>query len=192
MKEGNALCITSCYVGMPLPVCIHPDFQTWLDGYDSTCHDSTLITWRIASQYVNGCQNNWEFCRGIRNSERKSGWQGKLNTKGHTCNEARIPTNAFYLKRKALLPGKRRHDTEIMITCDTLSSIAEFECNFCRPFHNGHQYGKKRNSPMVYRLVFFRMTRFRYFAVGEYHPQFSDANLVNREANVYCQRVCPQ
>ena len=37
---------------------------------------------------------------------------------------------------------------------------------------------------MVYRLVFFRMTRFRYFTVGEYHPQFtcnSDANLVNRE-----------
>ena len=58
----------------------------------------------------------------------KSGWQGKLSTKGHKCNEARIPTNAFYLKRKALLPGKRRHDTEIMITCDTWSSIAEFEC----------------------------------------------------------------
>ena len=49
-----------------------------------------------------------------------------------------------------------------------------------------YQYGEKRNSPMVYRLVFFR--RFRYFAVGEYHPQFtcnSDANLVNREANLY-------
>ena len=58
----------------------------------------------------------------------KSGWQGKLSTKGHKCNEARIPTNAFYLKRKALLPGKRRHDTEIMITCDTCSAIAEFEC----------------------------------------------------------------
>ena len=28
--------------------CIHPDFQTWFDGHDSTCHDSTLITWRIA------------------------------------------------------------------------------------------------------------------------------------------------
>ena len=66
----------------------------------------------------------------------KSGRQGKLITKGHKCNEARIPTNAFYLKRKALLPGKRRHDTEIMITCDTLSSIAEFECNICRRFHN--------------------------------------------------------
>ena len=37
---------------------------------------------------------------------------------------------------------------------------------------------------MVYRLVFFRMTRFRYFAVGEYRPQ-SDANLVNREANLF-------
>ena len=48
----------------------------------------------------------------------KSGWQGKLSTKGHKCNEARIPTNAFYLKRKAFLPGKQRHDTEIMITCD--------------------------------------------------------------------------
>ena len=40
---------------------------------------------------------------------------GKLSTKGHKCNEDRIPTNAFYLKRKALLPGKWRHDTEIMI-----------------------------------------------------------------------------
>ena len=58
----------------------------------------------------------------------KSGWQGKLSTKGHKCNEARIPTNAFYLKRKALLLGKQRHDAEIMITCDTRSSIAEFEC----------------------------------------------------------------
>ena len=32
------------------------------------------------------------------------------------------------------------------------------------------------------------MTRFRYFAVGEYHPQFTcngDANLVNMEANLY-------
>ena len=47
-------------------LCIHPDFQTWFDG-----HDSTLITWRIASQYVNGRENNWEFCRRIRNSERK-------------------------------------------------------------------------------------------------------------------------
>ena len=52
-------------------LCIHPDFQTWFDGHDSTCHDSTLITWRIASQYVNGCKNIWEFCRGIQNSERK-------------------------------------------------------------------------------------------------------------------------
>ena len=34
----------------------------------------------------------------------------------------------FILKWKALLPGKRRHDTEIMITCDTCSAIAEFEC----------------------------------------------------------------
>ena len=32
----------------------------------------------------------------------KSGWQGKLSTKGHKCNEARILTNAFYLKRKAV------------------------------------------------------------------------------------------
>ena len=50
---------------------IHPDFQTWFEGQDSTCHDSTLITWRMASQYVNGCRNNGrrEFCRGIRNSE---------------------------------------------------------------------------------------------------------------------------
>ena len=27
-----------------------------------------------------------------------------------------------------MLPGKRRHDAEIMITCDTWHSIAEFEC----------------------------------------------------------------
>ena len=120
----------------------------------------------------------------------KPGWQGKLSTrKGHKCNEARIPTNAFYLKRKALLPGKQRHDTEIMVTYDQVINL-EFDCQvrmyFCRRLHN--QYGEKRNSPMVYRLVFFRMTRFRYFAVGEYHPRFtcnSDVNLVNREANLY-------
>ena len=45
----------------------------------------------------------------------KSGWQRKFSTKGHKCNEAIIPTNAFYLKRKAWLPGKQRRDTEIMI-----------------------------------------------------------------------------
>ena len=50
---------------------------------------------------------------------------------------------------------------------------------------------------MVYRLVFFRMTRFRYFTVGEYHLQFtcnSDANLVNREENLYFFKLvlfCP-
>ena len=27
-----------------------------------------------------------------------------------------------------MLPGKGRHNAEIMITCDTWSSIAEFEC----------------------------------------------------------------
>ena len=59
----------------------------------------------------------------------KSGWQGKLSTKGHKCNEARILTNAFYLKRKALLPGKRRHDTEIRITCDRVINL-EFESDF--------------------------------------------------------------
>ena len=56
----------------------------------------------------------------------KCGWQGKLSTEGHRCNEARILTNAFYLERKALLPGKRRHDTEIMITCDRVIKL-EFD-----------------------------------------------------------------
>ena len=48
------------------------DDSTVMQGHDSTCHDSTLITWRMASQYVNGCKNNRrrQFCRGIRNSER--------------------------------------------------------------------------------------------------------------------------
>ena len=54
----------------------------------------------------------------------KSDWQGKLSTKGHKCNEARIPTNAFYLSACKAATS----DTEIMITCDTWSSIAEFEC----------------------------------------------------------------
>ena len=54
----------------------------------------------------------------------KSGWQGKLNTKGHKCKEARIPTNAFYLSAWKAATS----DTEIMITCDTWSSIGEFEC----------------------------------------------------------------
>ena len=34
-----------------------------------------------------------------------SGWQGTLYIKGQKCNEARIPTNAFCLQRKALLRG---------------------------------------------------------------------------------------
>ena len=53
----------------------------------------------------------------------KSGRQGKLSTNGHKCNEARIPVNAFYLKRKALLLGKQRHDTEIMITFDQVINL---------------------------------------------------------------------
>ena len=105
-------------------LCIHPDFQAWFHGHDSTCHDSTLITLRMASQYVNGCKNNGrrEFCRGNRNGERNTGWQGKLITKRHNCNEARIPTNAFCLKRKALLRGKRRHDERLLVI------NLEFDC----------------------------------------------------------------
>ena len=84
--------------------------------YDLTCHDLTPITWCMASQYINSCKNKGrrEFCRGIRNNERNisSGWQGKLITKRHKCNKSRIPTNAFHLKRKALLHGKWQHDTE--------------------------------------------------------------------------------
>ena len=60
----------------------------------------------------------------------KSGRQGKLSTKGHKCNEARIPTNAFYLESKALLPGKQRHDTEIMRTCDQVINL-EFDYMYC-------------------------------------------------------------
>ena len=70
----------------------------------------------------------------------KYGWQRKLSTKGHKCKEARIPTNAFYLKRNALLPGRQRHDTEIMITSDQVINL-EFDCRvqmyLCRRFHNG-------------------------------------------------------
>ena len=54
----------------------------------------------------------------------KFGRQGKLSTKGHKCNEARIPTDAFYLSAWKAATS----DTEIMITCDTWSSIADFEC----------------------------------------------------------------
>ena len=52
----------------------------------------------------------------------KSGWQGKLSTKGHKCNEARIPTNAFYPEVESSVAWKAA------ITCDTCSAIAEFEC----------------------------------------------------------------
>ena len=44
-----------------------------------------------------------------------------------------------------------------------------------------------RSSPMFYRSVFFRMTRFRYFAVSE-NVQFacnSDPNLVSWEASLF-------
>ena len=129
-------------------LCIYPDFQTWFDGHDSTCHDSTLITWRIASQYVNGCSSS------VRSEtvREKSCRQGKLSTKGHKCNEARIPTNAFYLERKALLPGKQRHDTEIMITCYQVINL-EFDCRvrmcLCRRFHNGRNIINTAKSEIV-------------------------------------------
>ena len=86
----------------------------------------------------------------------KSGWQGKLSTKGHKCNEARIPTNAFYLKRKALLPGRQRHDTEIMITCDQVINL-EFDCRvrmyFCRRFHNGRNIINTAKSEIVRSFI---------------------------------------
>ena len=95
---------------------IDPDFQTWFNSYDLTCHDLTPIMWCTALQYINGCKNKGrrEFCHGIWNSERNisSGWQGKLITKRHKCNKARILKNVFHLKRKALLHGKWWHDTE--------------------------------------------------------------------------------
>ena len=80
----------------------------------------------------------------------RSGWQGKLSTKGHKCNETSIPTNAFYLKRKALLPGKRRHDTEIRITCDRVINL-EFDV-FLKAIHNGRNVintAKRCNSRRV-------------------------------------------
>ena len=79
----------------------------------------------------------------------KSGWQGKLSTKGHKCNEARILTNVFYLKRKALfmLPGKLRHDTEIMITCDRVINL-EFDV-FLKAIHNGRNIIKTAKSKIV-------------------------------------------
>ena len=106
--------------------------------FDQSWFDTNHVTYRFAVRKRLQKYSNWEFCRGTRNSERKTWlWQGKLSTKGH--NEARIPTNAFYLKRKALLPGKRRHDTEIMITCDQVINL-EFDCPvrmyFCRRFNN--------------------------------------------------------
>ena len=82
----------------------------------------------------------------------KSGWQGKFNTKGHKCNEAIIPTNAFCLKRKALLPGKQRRDTEIMITCDQVINL-KFDCRvrmyFCSRFHNGQNIINTAKSEIV-------------------------------------------
>ena len=87
------------------------------------------------------------------------------------------------------------HDSEIMLTCDQVINL-EFDCPvrmyFCRRFHNGRNIintAKKFDG-------FFRMTRFRYFAVCEYHPQNtcnSDVNLVNRDANLYFFLVlfCP-
>ena len=93
---------------------------------------------------------------GCETVREKSGWQGKLSTKGHKCNEARIPTNAFYLKRKALLLGKQRHDTEIMITFDQVINL-EFDCRvrmyFCRRFHNGRNIINTAKSEIVRRLI---------------------------------------
>ena len=157
-----ALCPVTCDL-WPVPCALWPvTCALWPDlwpvtcvlylpfhGHDSTCHDSTLITLRMASQYVNGCKNNGrrEFCRGNRNGERNTGWQGKLITKRHNCNEARIPTNAFCLKRKALLRGKRRHDERLLVI------NVEFDCRvrmyFCRRFHNGRNIINTAKSEMV-------------------------------------------
>ena len=86
----------------------------------------------------------------------KSDRQGKLSTNGDKCNEARIPTKAFYLKRKALLLGKQRHDTEIMITFDQVINL-EFDCRvrmyFCRRFHNGRNIINTAKSEIVRRLI---------------------------------------
>ena len=86
-------------------LCIHQDFETSFDD-----HDSTLITWHIASQYVNGCKNKGrrEFSSavGSKTVRETSVWQWKLSTKRYRCNEATIPASAYYLKRKALKRSK--------------------------------------------------------------------------------------
>ena len=81
-------------------ICIHC-FYSWFHCYVHTRifrHDSTLITWRIASQYVykRVAKITESSAVGSETVREKSGWQGKLSTKGHKCNEAGIPTNAFY------------------------------------------------------------------------------------------------
>ena len=75
--------------------------------------DSTLITWSMASQYTPTVAKIKTGESSAVGSETVSwtvretfGWQGKLNGKRHKCNEARIPTNAFYLKRKAFIAWK--------------------------------------------------------------------------------------
>ena len=114
--------------------------------FDLSWFDTNHVTYRLA---VNGCKNSAVGSKTVRE---KSGRQGKLSTNGHKCNEARIPTKAFYLKRKALLPGKRRHDTEIMITCHQVINL-EFDCRvrmyFCRRFHNGRNIINTAKSKIV-------------------------------------------
>ena len=70
---------------------------------------------------------------------------------------------------------------------------------FCSQFHSRRNIintteSNRKYSPMFYRLVFFCMTRFQYFGVGEctqFTCNCSDVNLVNREANLYFLNLVP-
>ena len=110
------LCVNVALLTADFTVMYRSGFSDMIQRLWFDRHDLTPVMWCMASQYINGCKNKGrrEFCHGIRNSERNisSGWQGKLITKRHKCNKARILTNVFHLKRKALLHGKWWHDTE--------------------------------------------------------------------------------
>ena len=72
-----------------------------------------------------------------------------LALKDLSVTKPRILTKAFYLKRKALfmLPGKLRHDTEIMITCDRVINL-EFDV-FLKAIHNGRNIINTAKSEIV-------------------------------------------
>ena len=79
-------------------------------SHDSTCHDSTLVRWRIAPQYVNGCKDNESSAVGAWDpKEWEKNLAGKESLALKDISVTKLESRRMRFTRE---PGKRRHQIQ--------------------------------------------------------------------------------